>query len=485
MARSHESLWLGASASFTAASLALLGVNAALDTARSRYEFWTAGIMIGSYAAGLLACICFLAAMRQWPVPLTADAQVRDASLSVSAGESRGPAPGQPPGLGAEPPRGSHRVPVTLLTAERGATGQDPLRVRSPGPAMPELPHLRTARERPVFIQYTNPEVLACYGTLITREGNRPILDSAIRATRLAVLCTDRYLVIPASSVFEVPGFSRFLDATAALLDAGVLRYVASMPGLEEYRDSKIPEYRSDGSNPYIENRNAHLRWNAIIKGEPRRAARTAGDIAAEWSEAIEPGGYLHSTVEALSRRWRGRQARFTRIVNQTPERLEDRAFIGRFVRQAIAMEFAPAEAFRIDFFLSRSYLRSYLTDLDANMLVDFPARDLSFGLHAAGGDMATRLISATALTTILKLCKIDTFVRDLATWEELLALRAVPELGLLSLRAFSPPDVIPVGLSANRAARGRPFRAAISRSQAAANVRRVADELLSGPGAL
>ena len=73
VARSHESLWLGASATLATGALALVGANVAFDTVRQHYKFWTNGIMVGAYAVGVLAVFCFFAAMREWPMPLAGD----------------------------------------------------------------------------------------------------------------------------------------------------------------------------------------------------------------------------------------------------------------------------------------------------------------------------------------------------------------------------------------------------------------------------
>ena len=73
VARSHESLWLAAAGIFTAVAVALLGANVTLDAVRPHYVFWTSGLIITAYVAGLLAMVCFTGAMRQWSVPLAGD----------------------------------------------------------------------------------------------------------------------------------------------------------------------------------------------------------------------------------------------------------------------------------------------------------------------------------------------------------------------------------------------------------------------------
>jgi len=83
MARSHEALWLGASATIAAGAVALVGVNATLDSVRPHYTFWTTGIMIAAYAAGALAVVCFAGALRGWFMPLAGDRPHRGSALET------------------------------------------------------------------------------------------------------------------------------------------------------------------------------------------------------------------------------------------------------------------------------------------------------------------------------------------------------------------------------------------------------------------
>ena len=334
------------------------------------------------------------------------------------------------------------------------------------------------ARSRPVFIQYLNPEILACYGLRITNRDNYYLLASAIHYTRLAILVTDACLLVPASCIFEVPNIQVFLRATDPLIRTGILRYVASIPDLEAYRDSKVSEYRRDGSNPYIVNAIAFGDWLGTFLGEPRHVSTTVSDIGSEWPRALSPGGSLHGVEQSLSQRWRGRKPRLTKMLQSIPQRLEGEAFIGRFVRNVVPLEFNTAESLRIDFFLSQAYLVSYLLDLDANMLVDFDVHNLSCGLRADSQEFGNRLISVRALGFILKVAQIYSFVCDMAQWDDLLALRETPELALLSLFAFKGRDLYEVRRAAARV-NTLDLDVATSLSATLSNVQRLVDTLL------
>ena len=125
MARSHESLWLAASAAFTAVAVALLSVNATFDAGRAHYTFWTSGLMVIVYVTGVLAIVCFAGAMRQWTVPLSGDRPHRRASAD----------PAEAPGQLAEP----ELVSADLGTVAPGPVITDRWQQTSDGGKVPAL----------------------------------------------------------------------------------------------------------------------------------------------------------------------------------------------------------------------------------------------------------------------------------------------------------------------------------------------------------
>jgi hypothetical protein len=80
MARSRESLWLWAGASFVAAAAALGGVAGALDAARPGYRVWFSAPMTGAYVAFALALVSLWAAVRDWRFPFAVDRSGRVAA---------------------------------------------------------------------------------------------------------------------------------------------------------------------------------------------------------------------------------------------------------------------------------------------------------------------------------------------------------------------------------------------------------------------
>lgn len=89
MARSRESLWLWAGASFVAAAAALGGVAGALAAARPGYRLWSGAPMVVVYVACALALACLWAAVRDWPFPFAADRSGRVAGAVAWRGHRR------------------------------------------------------------------------------------------------------------------------------------------------------------------------------------------------------------------------------------------------------------------------------------------------------------------------------------------------------------------------------------------------------------
>ena len=330
-------------------------------------------------------------------------------------------------------------------------------------------------RERPVFVQYTNPEILSCYGVDVRERHAALSLTEALDATRLALLLTDRHLLIPASYIFEIPWYPILLGCMEPLVREGVLRYVSPVPGLADYREMKVHEYRRDQNNPY---RHAAVRGicsDRDFTWAPRHGGGTAAGIGDLWREALQPGGDLHGIARGTAHRWHRPRGRAERLLAKTPERLDGQAFIARFVEPTLPVPLSPAESTSLAFFISRAYLRSYLLDLDAAVLTDLSPGDLTCGLDRRSAAMEGRLLSARRLDTVLAWLGIRDFVHRMAGWEELLRLRALPEFGLVIDRAYddTSSDALRIAVLDARGARG--FRLADTYSEAKSNVQAVA----------
>lgn len=287
-------------------------------------------------------------------------------------------------------------------------------------------------RDRPVFIQYLNPEILACYG-YAALDGQMPIpVEEAFHATRLAVLATDSHLVMPASYLFEVPGLPAFIERLRDLVALGQVNYCSAVKDLDVYKDRKTFEYRADLSNPYIAKAApsivADLAWS------PRQSVSTAQDITSRWKAGFNNGGELYGVLLNMAPRWNSARRELEEELANIPERLDGQAFVSRFVSRAIPVPLAPNELLFISLFLSKVYLESYLADLGAMILHDLRIGELSCGLSSPDSAMRDRVVSARSLDLGLRWLGLYSYVHRTASWVDLVELRSAPEFGTIAV---------------------------------------------------
>lgn len=337
-------------------------------------------------------------------------------------------------------------------------------------------------RERPVFVQYLNPEIRACYGRGYRSQWADADLSSALHATRLAVLCTEGSLVIPASYLFEVPIMARFLDEIAGLRRAGCIDYASYMPEIGSYSAHKAREYRGDARNPYA----GRVRRKLLegLAWRPKLQS-SAGDIADDWRLAVTRQEIPASWLRSLTSRWPTRLGDAEATLSEIPARLDGQAFVGRFVRAAIPVPLTPDEVPGVDFLISRSYLKSYLADLGAAILADFAFGDLSCGLREVPG-LRSRVLSARRADAALRYAGIYEYVHGMAGWSDLLRLRESPAMGIVMLGVFNSACHHIVRPAALRAQKRYPLMAVGTCGEAIARVDILAEEIVvsrpSGP---
>jgi hypothetical protein len=303
---------------------------------------------------------------------------------------------------------------------------------------LPLLPPVRVNadRHRPVFLQFLNPEIRKCYGRGYTARNLAAVLQEALLVTRLAVLATEDSLVMPATYLFEVPILRRYLTELAPLREAGFITYSSHIPDLTDYAEHKAPEYRSEDSNPYTSK--SRIKRAARLVWRPRVATSAADDIADEWRSSLADGGFLASTLRSVRARWPANRRSPEDTMESVPELLDGRAFIGRYVASAIPVRFTADESAQVDMFLSRSYLRSYLGDLDAVILGELPHGDLTCGVGRLP-DMSDRVLSARRIASALKFIGLRRYVFELATWTDLFELKDSPGTGIVFGAAAAP----------------------------------------------
>jgi hypothetical protein len=332
-------------------------------------------------------------------------------------------------------------------------------------------------RNRPIFIQYLNPEIRACYGrNYKPRFVDRDLADM-LYATRLAILATENVLCFPASYLFEVPILPAFLEAITLLRWQNCIEYCSHVPDLQAYVEHKAAEYRNDAANPYLGNGKKDI-TNGLA-WRPRYASSAAEDIAVDWVTALGEEGLLASPLRSMATRW-SRKGDIEQLVRDVPLRLEGQAFISRFVTAVIPLQITSDEATRIGFFLSRAYLQSYLADLDAVILADFTFADLSCGVGKLKG-FHDRVLSARRFDSALRYIQIYNFVHQAASWQDLLDLRQDAETGIVLRTVFDASRGELLRTAVTRARKRYRYSEAASLSEAQTRIAILADEIIAG----
>ncbi|WP_422740508.1 hypothetical protein ACN263_15425 [Micromonospora sp. WMMD729] len=331
-------------------------------------------------------------------------------------------------------------------------------------------------RARPIFVQYLNPEIRSCYGRTDAAGLSETDLAQALHATRLALLATDEELIFPASYLFEVPSLSIFLGQIRPLVVSGVIHYSSHIASLDSYVEHKALEYRSDTRNPYELTPYRSLTEDLVWR--PRYAQNTAADIGQSWGAALLPQGELATTLAGIARRWPGKAGDVETRLHEVPERLDGQAFIGRFVRATVPVPLGAEEQARIDMFLSREYLVSYLRDLDAAIVADFDFGDFSCGIRQMRASLADRVLSARSFDLGLRWLGIYDFVHRSAYWPELLRLRSTPEFGIVATATQHPVLRARLREAVIRGRRRARFETAATIQQALTTVAVVANKL-------
>ncbi|MDH2429119.1 hypothetical protein [Sphaerisporangium sp. TRM90804] len=333
-------------------------------------------------------------------------------------------------------------------------------------------------RERSLFIQYLNPEILACYGKDVARGDATQVLTQALTATRLAVLLTDAYLIFPSSYMFELPWFDVFLGCIDPLVHEGLVRHTSPTPELAAYRDMKAREYRRDETNPYVSPASRHVRVEPDLGWYPRHGRPTTDGIADLWGKALAPEGELSAVVHAVARAWHRPYRRVEKIMSRSPERLEGQAFVPRFVRGTLPGPVPGQAGTLLGLFISAAYLRCYVRDLDTAILTDLPLGPLSCALDGSEHDMGGRVLSSRRLDLALRWLRVDHFVHRGASWKELIRLRSSPEFGMIASMLYGNGSADAFRLAIIAAGRSRHFRPAATCGDALSNVAAAADHL-------
>ena len=295
-------------------------------------------------------------------------------------------------------------------------------------------------RQLPVFVQYCNPELFRVLGRENVLADRGHMLTLLRMATRMALLLSDNLILFPFSYFYEVSVFPEFVNELGPVKELGLLGYVSPAADLDESRLAKAPEYGLDPNNPY----KRKLTISPGFAWRPRASNTTASDIGNDWDSSIDSeSGAVFELAKQMAKRLDRRRSSILRDLRAVPSRLEGRAFVGRFAQKAIDIDMSPSEVHAIELFLSDTYIKSYLGDLDAVVLVDFPVK--SGGMRTpitSSPAFNHRVISVSTLSTGLERMGIDRYLLQRCTWPEFLTAHGHPLLSLvIDSIAFRPGD--------------------------------------------
>jgi len=295
-------------------------------------------------------------------------------------------------------------------------------------------------RQLPVFVQYCNPELFRVLGREKVLADRGQMLTLLRMATRMALLLSDNLILFPFSYFYEVPVFPEFMNELGPVKELGLLGYVSPAADLEESRQAKAPEYGLDPNNPYKKK----LTVSPGLAWRPRASNTTASDIGTDWESSIDSEtGPVFELAKQIAKRLDRSKTGILRDLRAVPSRLDGRAFVGRFAQRALDVEVSPNEVHAIELFLSDTYIKSYLGDLDAIVLVDFPIK--SGGMRTPITSSPTfnhRVISVSTLSIGLERMGVGPYLLQHCGWPEFLLARSHALLSLvIDSIAFRPGD--------------------------------------------
>jgi nucleoside phosphorylase len=290
-----------------------------------------------------------------------------------------------------------------------------------------------------IFLQFLNPEIRNLYNIDATWHGQN-LFRQWIRISKYGLLVADQGLAIPASYVFEVPELSALLEELQPIRELGLLHIVSPTPDLVLYAGQKRREYRDeralirlyaakDEPHPGDE----HLIWL------PRIGRSASDDIAAAWRGELEhPDGLWHGLLRATESRQFTLPAVLESAINNVPDKLDGRAFIYRFAKQLLPFAPDTAGETRLKLFISREYIRSYLLEFGAAVIVETPIGNLDCGIEKVSANGTIQTVSWRAIADCFETLKIRAQVEALS-WRDLSRLRVQPVLHWLMRLVLTP----------------------------------------------
>lgn len=270
-----------------------------------------------------------------------------------------------------------------------------------------------------------NPEILALYGWDI-RSTDAAFYRHVLTLTIYGLLFSNDSLIIPESYLLEVKFIDRFLKAVDPLVAAGILQYAGPTADTHLYALKKKQEYRDELLlfRGYEDAAKQSQYESTGMVWVPRIHRSSSADISQAWrGELDKPDGIWRQMIERRKPQLTLLPSKIERDIESVPTRLEDRAFIHRYVQPLLPLTLEIGEQTQLGMLISRAYLESYLEELDATILIETPIGGLDCGLPSVI-EGRLRTFSFHRFHSFFRSIHLSDYIEHRLKWLDLIRLR-------------------------------------------------------------
>jgi predicted nucleotide-binding protein len=303
-------------------------------------------------------------------------------------------------------------------------TDQDSLLLPSGSDVVPPDP-------RNIFLHFLDHEYLLLTG--LDQISSSDAANRVYRTAIVALMIAADSAYLPASSYFESNLARKLFGSLPRFREFGFLRLLGSGFGVHDFFERKQDQYSRDRQRypRYFQPNEVRrlIREESIWHTRQRSATR---DIGEEWTHSVLNQDPIWDRLA----RDHGMKsmAQVESDLLAVPERLGSDAFIEDFVSPLLGLgQVSQRDKARVNAFITRQYIHSYLAELSASALVDIPFGDSRAVLGPSGIHVSYKRVRH--LWTMLG---IDEVLLN-AEEHDLLRLR-VNELWFIFLRDFCWP---------------------------------------------
>ncbi len=244
--------------------------------------------------------------------------------------------------------------------------------------------------------------------------------------SRYGLLVTEGPLILPASSLFEIPFIDSYLWTLRSVRAAGLLDFWSPTPDLDEYAVKKRGEYR-DQAGLFAGYSNDQPVPTTHMKGlvwRPRTKRSASKDITMAWLASVESENDLWRSIFDDVGGAGSSPGKVENKIYDVPVNLEGRAFVVDNIQSVMPFRLPPKAEVKINIFISRAYIESLLDEYDALIWTQTPIGELDCNITSKHSDGRARTISYRKVERILIGLGIKTVI-DRLSWKQLISLRS------------------------------------------------------------